>query len=43
LKHLSEIGVLETRGINILIKDIGPLAKMRDGKAAKGAAQDEPE
>jgi CRP/FNR family transcriptional regulator, cyclic AMP receptor protein len=41
LKRLSEMGVLDAQGTNILIKDGAPLAKMRDGKAAKGRLQDE--
>jgi CRP/FNR family cyclic AMP-dependent transcriptional regulator len=41
LKRLSEMGVLDAHGTNILIKDGAPLAKMRDGKAAKGGPQDE--
>jgi CRP/FNR family cyclic AMP-dependent transcriptional regulator len=41
LKRLSEMAVLDTHGTNILIMDAAPLAKMRDGKAAKGALPDE--
>jgi CRP/FNR family transcriptional regulator, cyclic AMP receptor protein len=41
LKRLSEMGVLDAHGANILIMDATPLAKMRDGKAAKGGLQDE--
>ena len=41
LKRLSEMGVLDTHGTNILIKDGAPLAKMRDGKSAKNGLNDE--
>ena len=41
LKRLAEMGVLDSQGTNILIKDAAPLATMRDGKAAKAEAQDE--
>jgi hypothetical protein len=33
--------VLDAQGTNILIKDGAPLAKMRDGKAARSGLQDE--
>ena len=35
LKRLSEMGVLDTRGTNILIKDRGPLRKMREGSSSR--------
>jgi hypothetical protein len=41
LKRLSEMGVLDAQGTNILIKDATPLASMRDGKAAKAEAPDD--
>lgn len=41
LKRLNEMGVLDAHGTNILIKDPAPLAKMRDGKAAKRGLQDD--
>lgn len=41
LKRLVEMGVLDAHGTNILVKDAAPLAKMRDGKTARGTLPDE--
>jgi CRP/FNR family cyclic AMP-dependent transcriptional regulator len=43
LKRLTEMGVLDAQGANILIKDAAPLATMRDGKAARTGLQDDAE
>jgi len=41
LKRLSETGVLDSQGANILIKDAAPLAAVRDGKTARGESQED--
>ena len=41
LKRLAGMSVLDAQGANMLIKDSAPLAKLRDGKAAKGVLHDE--
>jgi CRP-like cAMP-binding protein len=41
LKRLSEMGVLDANGANILVMDGTPLAKMRDGKSAKDGPRHE--
>ncbi len=41
LKKLSEMGVLDAQGSNILILDAAPLTGMRDAKAAKGGLHED--
>jgi CRP/FNR family transcriptional regulator, cyclic AMP receptor protein len=41
LKRLAEMGVLESQGANIMIRDAAPLAIMRDGKAGRKDVQED--